>query len=168
MKSSVFVIILIIAVSATVYLFTKSEDQKVKWCITGLAVQVSKENGESVVKMALRLRGVDGFFWDPVLLEIDEYDLSGLYTPDEVVSLASVASSQFRAFTLKFYDIDVEFADDENADDEFVFVAATAIVTGRFHSGEAFDEAKEVDMELIKAEGEWYLTRITTVDLLEK
>ncbi len=162
-KSAVSILILIIVVSAALYLFSQSETQKVKVRITGLAGQVSKASGEAIVKTALRLRGVGGFFGDPVLFEIDGYDLWGVYTPDEVRGLAGAASAQFRTFTLKFYDIEVEFPETE-----FALVSATAIVTGRMSSGEAFDEAKEVDIELIKAGGEWYITRISTIDVLEK
>ena len=161
--SLVFIIILIAAVSGAVYFFIQSDGHKVKGRINGLAKQVSREGGEAVVKTALRLRGVGGFLGDPVLLEMENYDLIGDYTPDEVTGLASLASAQFKVFILKFYDIEVEFQDEE-----FVFVAATAIVTGQMSSGEGFDEAKEVDMELIKSGGEWYITRISSIDVLEK
>jgi hypothetical protein len=143
--------------------FTESEEDRVKERFTLLAERAEKKGEESVVKMALRVRGVGALFADTSVIESSLYDLSGTYTPDNINTLAAAISTRFKKLSMKFYDIRVVFPEEGLSQ-----VSLTVTLKGLSKYEGHIKETHELDVELIDLDGDWYFSRISVVEVLEK
>jgi hypothetical protein len=160
--------ILIVLVIITAGLFSScslfdSEEKQVKKVFKLLAERVEKKGEEPVVKMALRVKSIGELFADMTIIEDDVYDLSGEYRPENMTSLFAGISAQFNNLSLKFYDIEVKFAEESVA-----LATMTAALEGVSKLEGAFNATHEIEVELEKIDGDWYFTRMSMLDVLEK
>ena len=113
--------------------------------------------------MAIRVRGIGALFADTSVIESSLYDLSGTYTPDNINTLAAAISSRFKKLSMKFYDIQVVFPEEGRSK-----VSLTVTLKGLSKYEGQIKETHELDVELIDLDGDWYFSRISLVEVLEK
>lgn len=159
----VLALILLAGAGFIIYNYFMSDEKKVIKRLERLAELVSKEGQEPAVMMAQRIRGVGDLFAETSMFSSDARNMSRTFRPDEITSHTASARAAFLNLSLKFYDMNVRFTEDGVAR-----VSLTAIASGLTKSEELFDETHELDVELVKVEKGWFISRITAVEVLKK
>ncbi len=162
-RNIIIVAVLVVAGLFAYWYFSGSEEDRVKERIALLAERSEKKGEEPVMKMALRVRGIGALFAEMSVIESATYDLSGTYTPNDINTLAAAISTRFKKLSIKFFDIRVDFPQDGLAR-----VALTARLKGLSKSEGLLKETHELEVELKDIDGEWYFSRISMVEVLEK
>ena len=155
-------LVVVAGIGVALYL-SPSEEKKVKKQFRLLAEWVSKEQGESPITMAYKIKNIGALFDGTCEFNIPAYSLSGSYTPEEISSYAAQGRLSFSQLDLKFYDLDIVFQEKRIAK-----VTLTAKVTGKSSSGEYLNEAHELESLLKKVEKRWLFSKIEVVEVLKK
>jgi len=156
--------LILIGVGATILLtFFPSEEKRVKKQFHLLAASLSKETGENIFTMDQKLKKIGSFFNEACEIHIPAYALSGRVSREEIIAYATRGRIQFRELLLKFHDFNIAFPKDDEAR-----VQLTARLTGKTATGEAVNEAHEVDSLLAKIEKKWMFIRVEVVEILKK
>ncbi|NIQ39790.1 MAG: hypothetical protein GTN81_14560 [Proteobacteria bacterium] len=143
--------------------FSESEEKRIKKRFDLLAQWVSKESAESAFTIAKKTRHIGTLFAEECRLKAEVALLSGTYAPEEISSYAAQARLQFSELSLRFYDLNIEFTQEDVAK-----VILTARLSGTSASGEAVNEIQELVSVLRKFDGEWLFTEFEVVEVLEK
>ena len=160
------IIIAIVIVAAGLFgywYFSESEEDRVKERFTLLAKRVEKKGDEPVMKMALRVRGIGALFARTCVIESNRMELSGTHSPDNINTLAAAISMRFKKLSIKFVDIRVGFPQKGLAK-----ATLTATLKGLSKSEGLIKETHEIEVELIDVDGDWYFSRISMIEVLEK
>ena len=144
-------------------LFYPTDRRKVKKVFSRTAGWVSKEGPEGALSLAQRIPEGEKLFSDPCELEAEAYKLSEKFSPKELAQLAVGTRSRFDRLTLSFYDLEVWFPEDGNAE-----ATVTARLEGASSGGESFAETHEMECLLVEQEGRWRFRRIKLVEVLKK
>ena len=151
-----------IGVLAAVYLF-QSEEQKVKKQFRLFSEWMSKDSAENAITLAHKTQRIKSLFVDRFELQTEIESMSGTYTPEEISSYAAQGRLMFSNLSLKFYDFDISFPEQETAR-----VILTARLKGTSTTGEYFDETHELECILRKIEGRWLFSHAEIVEVLKK
>ena len=162
-KIVILIVVIIVAALFAFRHFTESEEGRVRRRLALLSERVEKKGDEAAIKMALRVRRIGELFSRATVIEADLYDLSGDYRPENLSSLAAAISARFNTLALTFYDIRLEFLEERVA-----LATMTATLKGRGKIEGPLDAAHEIEVELVRDEGEWYISRISLLDVLER
>lgn len=158
----IILLALLIAVVAAVYCF-QGEAKKITKQFTLLSELASKDGDEGNLTMARRAQQISRLFAEKCDIKANLAFLSGTYTRQEISGLAARARSQFSRLSVRFYDLNIEFPDEDTPT-----VTVTGRASGRLRGGDAFDDVLELECSLRKFDDSWLFTTIEAVEVLEK
>lgn len=156
------IVAMLLAGAAYYFLFHSIED-KVKKQLRLLAEYVSKDPGEKNLVMLFKTQNLPSLFAEQCDLEIAGSQLSGSYTPEEIMSHVVRGRMQFSKLSLNFYDIAVEYPGKTTARAEM-----TAKLAGTVDKNKAVEEVREIQAELKLVDGKWLFSKFKVVEVLEK
>jgi hypothetical protein len=145
------------------YHFLQSDKRKVKKQFQRLSEWVSKEPGEDRLKWMLKVQKIRRLFADSCTVTDESRSLSRTYSPDEIHAHAVSALSQCSKFTLSFHDFDITLVREGKAE-----ALLTAMVKGKWRSGEDLQDVYEVACALRKVEKEWLFKDIKVIEVLKR
>jgi hypothetical protein len=155
-------ILIAIGIGVSLTLF-QSEEKRVRKQFHLLSGGVSKEPGENIFTMDQKIKKIGSFFDETCEINIPAHSVSGRLTRDEITGYAARGRLHFSELLLKFYDFDIAFPQQVEAK-----VRLTARLTGKTTTGEAVNEAHEIDCLLRKIEKKWMFSHIEFVEVLKK
>jgi hypothetical protein len=155
-------LILIVGILTTVFFFP-SEEKKVRKQFALLSEWVLKNPGESTFTMAHKIKMIRTLFAESCELIVPVHSLSGIYTREEISSMALRSRAQFFDLSLKFYDLNISFPERGVAK-----VNLTGRLTGKSTLGEYMDETRELDCLLKKIEKKWLFVQLEVIEVLKK
>lgn len=163
LKHVLIVLILIaIGIGVSLTLF-QSEEKRVKKQFYLLSEGVSKEPGENIFMMDQKIKKIGSLFYETCEINIPAHSVSGRLTRDEITGYAARGRLHFAELHLKFYDFNIAFTQEGGTR-----VHLTARLTGKTTTGEAVNEAHEIDCLLKKTENKWMFSHIEVVEVLKK
>ena len=149
------------------FIFYQTDAEKIRSRLDDLAERVSKEAPENELMAAGHAKKISDLFTDPCVLEIPQTpyrDVSGEFSRQDIRAYAMSGRARYENIELKFYDIMIDFPDENTAD-----VRLTARVNAdASNRGQPFDEFYELACKFQKIEGDWYINRVAAVEVLEK
>jgi hypothetical protein len=149
-----------IGVSLTLF---QSEEKRVKKQFHLLSKGVSREPGENIFTMDQKIKKIGSLFDETCEINIPAHSVSGRLTRYEITGYAARGRLHFAELHLKFYDFNIAFPQEGKAK-----VRLTARLTGKTTTGEAVNEAHEIDCLLKKTENKWIFSHIEVVEVLKK
>jgi hypothetical protein len=158
----IILLVLLIGIVAAVYCF-QGEAKKIRKQFTLLSELASKDGDEGNLTMARRAHQISRLFAEKCDIKANLAFLSGTYARQEISGLAARARSQFSRLSVRFYDLNIEFPDEDTAT-----VTVTGRASGTLRGGEAFDDVLELECSLRKFDDSWLFTTIEAVEVLEK
>jgi hypothetical protein len=164
-KAKHLVIVLLLAVVAILAArhFLQGEEKRVRKSFRLLSKWVGKKPGENVITTASKIQSIGTLFAENFNFKGPINSLSGGYTRQEISSHAAWARSQFSRASLRFYDLDIVFPEEDRAK-----VTLTARLTGLTKGEEHIDETRELECLLKKAENKWLFTDCQVVEVLKR
>lgn len=155
-------VLIAIGIGVSLTLF-QSEEKRVKKQFYLLSEGVSKEPGENIFTMDQKIKKIGSLFDETCEINIPAHSVPGRLTRDEITGYAARARLYSSELLLKFYDFDIAFPQQGEAK-----VRLTARLTGKTTTGEAVNEAHEIDCLLTKIEKKWMFSHIEVVEVLKK
>ena len=146
-----------------IFFFFPTEEKRVKKRLTLLSKWVAKESDESNLTMARKLRNIESVFAETCRFDAPANDVSETYSAGEIAQKATIARSHFSTLSVKFYDLDIHFPEDNIAT-----VITTAKLTGISTEGETIDETHELECTLQNIADTWMFTEVEVVEVLKK
>lgn len=165
MVKKIIAAVLVFAVAAGLYLFIfhKSDKDRVKRQLALLSDYASKYPGEGAAVMLMKTQAVGALFDEQCGLEVGDNFFSGDYTPEEISSKSVIMRRQFSNALISFYDINVDFPEKDKA-----LVTLTARFTGAMSGGETVNQVRELQVILKRKNNKWLFTEFKMVTVLKK
>lgn len=156
------VIVGIVVVGWFVYSLQQSEEDRIRQRLHDLAEHVSttKQTGDST--RLIHIAGLRQFFTEGVIIQIKE-DIPKVAGRDNLLKMAHVAFQHEPGLTVAFTDISVTH-DDKTQQAQ---VITTIVVTGVQSDKGKSVNAQELEMALMKADGEWLIEAVRFVTAME-
>lgn len=158
----IILLVLLIGIVAAVYCF-QSEGKKIKKQFRLLSKWASKDLDEGNFTMARRAQQISGLFAEKCEIKAHLPSISGTHTRQEISGLAARARLPFSRLTVRFYDLNIEFQEENTAT-----VIVTGQASGRLRRGDDIADALELECTLRKFDDTWLFTAIEVVEVLEK
>lgn len=162
-KNLLIILVLIIAGGVIFNIYQQSDEKKIEKRFARLSKLFSKEDLEPALSMARAVKGIGALFAKNCTIESSDRLRSGSYTPEQITSHAASARALFRTMKLKFYDIEITLSGEGKA-----VTSLTGMLTGILKREETFNETYEMEVDLVKVEGDWFFSAIRMVEVLKK
>jgi hypothetical protein len=153
---------LIIGIVVVVRLFP-SEEKKARRQFALLSKCVSKGSRENPITTASKVQKLRALLAENCSLKTHIPEFSGSFTGQELSSLIAQARLQFSNLSAKFYDVEIDFPEEEMAT-----ATLTVNVAGTMADGVRIDETHELECVLKKIEGKWLFSECQVVEVLTK
>lgn len=148
------------------FIFYQTDAEKIHSRLDDLSERVSKDGAENEIIAAANAKKISEIFTDPCTFEVPQtpyQDLSGKFSRQDIRAYAMSGRAGYQQISLDIYDVSINFADETTAN-----VRLTARIQTDESGGRPLDEFNELACEFIKMEDDWYIQRVTTVEVLEK
>lgn len=145
------------------FIFSQSEEAKVKKQFEFLAEKIGKTPEESQIIAATKANRIREVFTETCKIHAPAYSFSRDISSDELPTLVLSARSQCSEISLKFYDFVIDFPEKGTAQ-----VNLTASMEGKLTTGEFIEDHHELKCRLQKTEDIWRLKEIEMVEVLKK
>lgn len=162
-KTIVITGLAVIAGIIAFFWFYQSDEAKIKKRFTTISEQAEKDASENELTAALKAKKISDLFGPSCRVDIPSESVSKTIPKDEIPAHVLAARARYSKLTLKFYDIEIKFPENNVAD-----VDLTASVDARTASGEPVNDIHEVRCTLNKIEKDWFFSKIEEVKVLEK
>jgi hypothetical protein len=152
----------IVVVGWFVYSLQESEEDRIRQRLHDLAEHVSttKQTGDST--RLIHIAGLQQFFTEGVTIQIKE-DIPKVTGRDNLLQMAHLALQHEPGLTVVFTDVSVA----HNDQTQQARVNTTLVVTGVQSDKARSIDAQELEMALVKAEGEWLIEAVRFVKAME-
>ncbi len=145
------------------FIFSQSEEAKVKKQFEFLAEKIGKTPEESQIIAAAKAKRIREVFAETCKIHAPAYSFSRDISSDELSTLVLSARSQCSEISLKFYDFVIDFPEKGTA-----LVSLTASMESELTTGEFLEDHHELKCNLQKIEDIWRLKEIEMVEVLKK
>jgi len=145
------------------FIFSQSEDAKVKKQFEFIAEKIEKKSGENRIIAAAKVNRIREVIIDPCKIYAPAYSFSREASSDELSTFILGKRSQYSAISLKFYDFVIDFPEKDTAR-----VNLTESMEGKLKTGEFVEDIHELKCQLQKIEDIWRLKEIEVVEVLRK
>ena len=145
------------------FIFSQSEEAKVKKQFEFIAEKIEKKSGENRIIAAAKVNRIGEVIIDPCKIHAPAYSFSREASSDELSTFILGKRSRYSAITLKFYDFVIDFPEKDTAR-----VNLTESMEGKLKTGEFVEDIHELKCQLQKIEDIWRLKEIEVVEVLRK
>jgi hypothetical protein len=156
------VIVGIVVVGWFVYSLQESEEDRIHQRLHDLAEYVSTTKQTRESARLMHIAGLQQFFTGDVTVQIKE-DIPKVTGRDNLLQMAHIALQYEPGLTVAFTDISVTHDDGT----PHARVNTTVVVTGVRSQKARSVDAQELEMALVKAEGEWFIEAVRSVKVIE-
>jgi len=164
MKKTVLFLLVCGLLGALAYFFLhSSREEQVRGQLERLCEYVHKKGDEPPLDSLTRAVRTGTLFSESCQVYFDNPRVEGRLNRKELARRISLARNSFSLLTLSFHDISMRFPEDNRAD-----ISLTMRIRGRLRGGEAFADVRELVMGMERADGEWLISLVEEVQVLER
>jgi len=145
------------------FIFFQSEEAKVKKQFEFIAGKIEKTPGENHIIAAAKANRIREVITDPCKIHAPAYSFSRDTSSGELSTFVFSRRSQYSEISLKFYDLVIDFPEEDTAQ-----VNLTGSMKGKMKTGEFIEDLHELKCKLQKIEDIWRLKEIEVVEVLRK
>ena len=145
------------------FIFSQSEEAKVKKQFEFIAEKIEKAPGEHNIIAAAKANRIIEVITDPCKIHAPAYSFSREASSDELSTFVLGKRSRYSTISLKFYDFIIDFPEKDTAQ-----VNLTESMEGKLKTGEFIEDIHELKCQLQKIEDIWRLKEIEVVEVLRK
>ena len=157
-------IALVVAAGAYFLFFKKDELSLVKAQIGSLAAEASKQSQqEAPLTSAAKAQALAGLFAETCEVKIDGVPISGVFRRDEIPGHAMLVRGHFQKALFTIHDLDAELATELTAKASF-----TIMLVGTLGNGESVREVRDINAQLVKADGKWRISSLLVASPVKK
>ena len=153
----------LIAGLIALFIFSQSDETKVKKQFEFIAEEIEKTHEESQITAATKANRIREAFTETCKIHAPAYSFSRDISSDELSALFLTARSHYSEISLKFYDFVIDFPEKSTAQ-----VTLTSSMEGRLTTRESIEDLHELKCKLQRIEDIWRLKEIEMVEVLKK
>lgn len=154
---------LLVAIGIYYIFFSKTEADRVKQQFKYLSEYASKLPGEGGAAMLYKAKVVANVFDDYCDLTTDESFLAGHYSKEEISGKSLAIRKMFSSALITFHDLTIESMDDKKAT-----VTGTVRLSGKDNNSLAVEQARAIEVLLLKKDGKWLISDFKIGNVLKK
>ena len=162
-KHAIFAALIAAGAIFAFFTFFQGDEAKIKKKFHSLAELVEKNGNEHDLIAAKKAHQIEQMFSKTVRIRIPSYDIDRSFDNRDISPHVLYARARYRKISLEFNDFRFEFPENETAE-----VNLTGVLNALTGSGERVREFHEMVCTLEKVDGEWRITGVSGVDVLEK
>jgi hypothetical protein len=144
-------------------IFWQSEEAKVRKQLDFIAEKIEKTAGESPIIAAAKANQIREAITENLRINAPAYSSLRNISSDELSTILLGMRSRYSEISVRFYDVVIEFPEDEVAS-----VNLTAVMDGKLTTGEHVEDLHELKCMLKKIEEVWKFTEVEVVEVLER
>jgi hypothetical protein len=154
----------VMAAAALFWHLRPTEEARVRKRVARLAETLSKGAGEKAAATALRHQRLLGLFDDTCIVAIPgRQTFDGKHSATELAAHANRARAMFNTINLSFQDVAVAIAGEDRA-----VVTLTARLTGADRGGHRMEEVHEMELAMVKRDGDWRFREFRAVEVVRR
>ncbi len=159
---SIFLLVSIVVLVSGAIFFLPNDESQIKENLSLLAESCSTKVGESVIESLTKATAASKLCTSPCRVEIQSRKIDKEFSPKEVSDNILILNKRLPDTTFHFEDINIELPTKTEAN-----VITTIRLNGRSTEGQ-FTDAYEVDITLVKIDGDWLFSSFTVVEFMIK
>jgi hypothetical protein len=141
----------------------ESDEAKIKKRFDILAEDAAKVADEKELAAAIKAKNISDLCAESFQIELPSYSISRMFPRSDISAHILAARAHYSDIAVKFYDIHIEFPEENIAE-----VTLTGSVEAKLTTGELVNEIHELQCTLTKIEKDWFFSKIEGVEVLEK
>jgi hypothetical protein len=149
--------------AAAYWLLKKDEASLVKERLHELMAKASKQSEEAPLAALGSAQAVSRLFADSCDLALDQPQLSGTYSREDVAIHCAAARAQFSKVQFSLHELKASLRTKLTAEARF-----TAMLSGSLKDGDSVREVRDVDALLVKADGKWRISSLKISSPIKK
>jgi hypothetical protein len=162
-KNPVAIAAAVLGILVVVWLvYPKSEEDRIRQRLDELAYVVSTTNQQRDTARLIHIAGLKQFFTEEVAVEVNP-DIRKVKGRSNLLKMAHFALQQEPDLTVAFEDMNVIY----DTGTQLALVNTTVIVTGVQSQQARSLDARELEMDLVKADGEWVIKAVRPVEVIK-
>jgi len=162
-KNPVAIAAAVIGILIVVWLvYPKSEEDRIRQRLDELAYVVSTTNQQRDAARLIHIAGLKQFFTEDVTVEVKP-DIRKVKGRSNLLKMAHFALQQEPDLTVAFEDMTVT----RDSGMQLALVNTTVIVTGVQNQQARSLDARELEMDLVKTDGEWVIKAVRPVEVIK-
>ncbi len=130
--------------------------------LQSLTELTSKSKKESSIKSLQKAAEIGKIFNDPCILNLDQYDHTGSYSRKRIIDRILMVRAMSQQVSVSFYDTDIQVTEEKQAN-----ISTTMYAKGIENHNKSAD-IRELAMIMEKIDGDWLITSVTFVEVLEQ
>ncbi len=162
-KQVIFAAIVAAGAIFAFFMFFQGDEAKIKKKFHALAEQAEKDGNEHDLIAAKKAHLIEQMFFGTVRIEIPSHEINRSFPRTNISPHVLYARARYQKISLEFHDFQFEFPAEKKAT-----VTLTGVLDAVTGSGERIREIHEMVSTLEKIDGEWRITGVSGVDVLEK
>lgn len=158
--------VVLLAVATGCYLYLHSDERMIKKQLAELTETVNKEASESPgnpINALTAAASFSKFFTDPCLLDMPVYTNRTSFTRKDISDRALMVRNRSALFVVDLDDLDMKRLENGSAD-----LSATLSVQYTMGGDEPFLDVQEIELTMLKEDGTWLISKVATVEMLER
>ncbi|ADW18281.1 hypothetical protein Despr_2134 [Desulfobulbus propionicus DSM 2032] len=161
-KTIVLGLLLVVAAVVLVVRLWPSDERAIRKQLALIEEAGSKEASEQPLESLLKAKQLAALFHDPCELIVEAVTYHGLYSRKEIMDRINLVRANYRTARVSLHDVTIAIPGDNNA-----VVNCTIRLSGE-GKGQPVADVQELRAELRKIEGDWLLTHVTLIEVLER
>lgn len=160
--AALVVVAVLIAAGVWYWGYYRSDEAVIRRTVDGFREALEKDGDSGNIAEVVRNQELTGYIAPEISVTGTYKGIDGVYTRNEFSSQVFHGISFCRVIDIDFNHIEIEVSGEDQGT---VILEATGYVETK--SGKTGTESRDVTMDLVKIEGEWYISRITAEPILQ-
>jgi hypothetical protein len=144
------------------FYFWPSDEKKISSRLDALADYCSSENSETVIETLQKASLAAKLCTNPCKVQMESLNINRQFGRKEFADRLLMMKKRLPDTRFSFHDTDINIVDDNQAD-----VITTLRLNGKSVNGE-FTDAYEINITVMKNDGDWHFSTFTVVEFLKK
>lgn len=161
-RNIVFLLTALALVAGSMLLLLPGKEKQVRRQLTRLTEYAAKQPAEPTLTTVTKVARIGSLFATTCSLRLEHPPVDGSYSRKEVMDRINRARAFFSRLQVSFYDIRIRFPEELRAE-----LLLTIRLVGTIDD-ESYDDAREVELTMEKADKKWLISRVRQVEVLER
>lgn len=161
-KYTIAVLVLVVTIGGGIWLYLSGDRRQIERQLDTLTELAGKNQEEPMFEMVRKAGTMGKIFAEECVLDIEEYDHHGTYSRKDIIDRILMVRKRSGSLKAALYDRNITVHDGRSAD-----ISATLHVTG-IDNEASMSDAREVELTMIKHEGDWQINQVVFIQVLER
>lgn len=162
MNNKIFLFLAILLMIGSAVFFLPSDERKISTNLDSLAEYCSSDKNETALETLRKATLAAKLCTDPCTVQMESLKIDRQFKPKELADRFLMMKKRLPDTSFSFHDTDIKILADNRAD-----VITTIRLNGKSVNGE-FTDAYELNIKVVKNDGDWFFSSFFVVEFMKK